>query len=112
MASVDVAHKRRGDAVAEHGADAVGVVDGMASGGQDHVLELVGPRFAVLRGDSEAVAVGVVGATPVPEGAGEYDDRTGGHGDLDEVGSVGVGRLVLGYRAQIVTGPDIRRAAL
>jgi hypothetical protein len=54
----------------------------------------------------------VVGATPVSEGAGEYDDRTGGHGDLDEVGAVGVGRLVLGYRAQIVTGPDIRRAAL
>jgi hypothetical protein len=50
--------------------------------------------------------------TPVPESAGEYGDRTGGPGDLDEVGSVGVGRLVLGYRAQIVSGPDIRRAAL
>ena len=56
--------------------------------GQDLLLLLAGPRFAVLRRDGQAGSVAAVGAAAVPQRAGEHDDGSGGHHDLDDVGVV------------------------
>jgi len=104
MTPINVTHEARvDDAVTQEFLDTLAVLArGSGGNGEHHIFDLPQTWAAILRSDGKAHSVGCVGAAAMYERAGEEQDRSGGHSDLEYFVTPGLSIL----RPMVAAGND------